>query len=273
VVDPGLDHALANYLGLRFHDGVGFALTYVNTDQPPDDFVIPRTAWAATIERWIGYFRRPGYVRVQGRPLLVVHDAAGFTRQLGGPARAAAVLARLRAAARRQGLPGVFVVGGIGAAPHPEAGALAGLVGEGYDALTQYGYPSVVGRAPAPAPYYRLVGAEVASWQRIAAASPVPFLPAVMAGWDPRPWGEKVAGAPPWFRRSPGTFERFVQAAVRYSAEHPAMRLPGTSRPVILITAWNELGEGDYIVPTRGACHSYGDALARALTARAGSGP
>jgi hypothetical protein len=113
-------------------------------------------------------------------------------------------------------------------------------------------------------PYSALISAEEASWARIAGAAPIPFIPAVMAGWDPRPWQEKVGGSLMWIRRSAGTFGRFVRAAIAFGGE-PAMRLPGEARPLVLITAWNELGEGDYIVPTRAACHSYGDALARAL--------
>jgi hypothetical protein len=87
----------------------------------------------------------------------------------------------------------------------------------------------------------------------------------VMAGWDPRPWHERVEGRLFWYKRTPALFGHFVRDAIRWSAANPVALVRDQRRPLVLIEAWNELGEGSYIVPTIGTCHRYGRALARAL--------
>ena len=46
---------------------------------------------------------------------------------------------------------------------------------------------------------------------------------------------------------------------------HPAMRV--TASPLIFIEAWNELGEGSYLVPTSGDGFAYTDAMKQGLSA------
>jgi len=41
---------------------------------------------------------------------------------------------------------------------------------------------------------------------------------------------------------------------------------PTPAPPIVLITSWNELGEGNHIIPTVGDGTSYGDAIATMLT-------
>lgn len=265
--DPYLNQALLNYESLRDHAGVGSALLYVNTRDRGghDDFVIPRSRWRATVAQWVTqHFVRSDYLRVDGRPVLFVLDSFGLERQLGGENGVDWAFALLTRTARAHGLPGVFVVGGVYVDHGFEWGRLSEFLARRYDAVTQYAYPAAPPTHSGERSYRQLIASAEKNWDRFAKTSVPPYIPDVMAGWDPRPWNERVEGRLFWYRRTPSLFERFVRDAVEWSVANPGAMHDG-GRPLVLIEAWNELGEGSYIVPTIGTCHRYGEALARAL--------
>jgi hypothetical protein len=260
---------LRNYESLHDHEGVGSALLYVNTRgrAGQDNFVVPRSRWRATVEQWVTHdFLRSDYLRVSGKPVLFVLDSFGLKRQFGGDRGVEWALAMLNRTARAHGLPGVFVIGGIYVDHGFDWNRLTELLArDHYDALTQYAYPAAPGVRSGERPYRQLIANAEQNWHSFAEASPIPYIPDVMAGWDPRPWNERVGGRLFWYRRTPSLFEQFVRDALQWSRSNPGAFTPGDRRPLILIEAWNELGEGSYIVPTVGTCHRYGRALARAL--------
>ena len=266
-LDTQLNHSLGVYESLRNHHGVRFSLVYVNTRAPRADFVIPADQWERIVTQWVTReFSNPDYLKVDGRPVFMILDSSGLNQQLGGRDGVNAAFATLRAVARIHGFPGVFIIGGIHIGPRFDWRNLGPSIdGETYDAVTQYAYPAAPGLAEGERPYDSLINVAIENWSRIAERSPVPYVPDVMVGWDPRPWQEKVGGALFWYRRTPAQLERFVRKAVEWSAQHSHERLPGQRRPMIMLEAWNELGEGSYIEPTVGNCHRYGNAVARAL--------
>jgi len=70
-------------------------------------------------------------------------------------------------------------------------------------------------------------------------------IPVVMAGWDKRPWENKESSLY-YTRRSPKLFKNHFEQAVKcIQSSHPKI-------PMIMIYAWNEIGEGGYLVPTLG---------------------
>jgi hypothetical protein len=267
--DPNVNQALRNYESLRDHAGIRMALLYVNSRgrAGQDDFVVPRSRWRATVEQWTTQeFVRDDYLRISGKPVLFVLDAFALRRQLGGDGGVARAFALLSRIAHRHGLPGVFVVGGVYVDRGFDWARLAVLLSrEHYDALTQYAYPAAPRVRVGARPYRQLIASAKNTWRRFAAVRATPYIPDVMDGWDPRPWNEHVDGRLFWFRRSPSLFGQFVREGLRWSSANPRATVRRGRRPFILIEAWNELGEGSYIVPTVGTCHSYGRALARAL--------
>lgn len=267
-VDPCLNVAHDNYLRLADHHGVGFADLYVNHDP----FGVAAADWPALAERWASTdFLNPDYVRVDGKPLLEVFDTTLFRQQQGGTPGVDVALDELRAAARRHGLPGVFVVGGrytdwqnSPCFPTCEAtdGGPSGLVRESYDALSEYAYTGALTGASGARPYSDLVSAKEANWQMFVDRSPVPYIPTVMDGWDARPWNE----SPLWLRRTPGGVGSFLDDAVAWVESHPTMWVePGPAPPVVVLEAWNELGEGGFVLPTDESGYAYGQAIAQAV--------
>ena len=62
-----LDHALGNYVQLKDHNGVGFALSY----DLGGSYTAQINQLPAVADQWVTkYFLNPDYVRVDGKPLL-----------------------------------------------------------------------------------------------------------------------------------------------------------------------------------------------------------
>ena len=66
--------------------------------------------------------------------------------------------------------------------------------------------------------------------------------PVVMAGWDRRPWQEKVLY---YSQRSPKLFYSHLSNAADFVMKEES------KQKMIFIYAWNEMGEGGYLVPTK----------------------
>lgn len=251
-----LTHRLANRHGMQY------AILYVN--HPP--FNIQPADWPAAVAEWVGYMSDSAYVRVNGKPALFIYDMDAVRQAFGSSAAVSSAFKQLRAAALSTGLPGVYIAGGISAGydhntqsgVFPETSA---AMADGYDALTIYAY-SWFGTVTGEQPFSVLSESGKWIWSQASSKSTLPFVPVAMDGWDPRPWsGENV-----WFNRSPQDVSSFVNEAIAWTSSNPQLRPePDPIPPLILIEAWNELGEGSYMIPTDDDGTSYGDSLAATL--------
>jgi hypothetical protein len=69
-----------------------------------------------------------------------------------------------------------------------------------------------------------------------------------------------------WYRRGPQEVASLVGDAITWAESNPTLRPESSlTPPLVLIEAWNELGEGSFLVPTVGDGQTYGDALAAML--------
>jgi hypothetical protein len=143
----------------------------------------------------------------------------------------------MQGAAREAGLPGVAI-----------AACNDGSAEMGYTHRTHYnripGY-----RAGSEAHPY----AELASHhERFWTGSPEqPYMPAVIAGWDKRPWERPSGEDAGWYfpDNTPAQFAAHVQRAITWMDEHPDST---PAERIVMVYAWNEYGEGGYLAPTTG---------------------
>jgi hypothetical protein len=262
--DDQLNSAFEITRALPDRHGMQYAIFYIS-----DTYNASPTQWTDAVSRWVSAFQDADYVRVNGKPLFIVSSPAELRQTFGSSAAAAQALATLRDAARAAGLPGVTIVGGI-VAPYMN---LVGLMerrvlelvaaAEGYDAImggSTFPSADVAGELP----FSSLAETSHWVWRETTSFSGMPFLPVVVMGWDPRPWGYTT----PWYTRSPGELGALVGDAIELVESTPGARLePSPAPPLVLLDAWNEVGEGHYFIPTVGDGRSYGQAIASVLSA------
>jgi hypothetical protein len=264
-----LNSALDITRALPNRHGMQYAILYV--DGPPFD--PGPSQWSVAVNQWIEYVKDPAYLRVNGMPVLFIIDVGQMYQDFGSDAGVTRALNELRDAARAQGLPGVYVVGGFGEADgslgHNSLAPGFSIAGaDGYDAVALYNYPFVPVAVNGMLPSSTLSAAAHWSWNEAKRDSLIPFIPTAMAGWDPRPWDEREPSTNDlmWYSRTPQDVAALVRAAIQWADNNPELRPePAPTPPLVLIEAWNELGEGSYIVPTVGDGTSYGDAIGAML--------
>jgi hypothetical protein len=272
VVSPteNLNSAIEITHALPDRHGMQFAILYV--DQDP--FIIPAADWTSAFNEWIGYMKDPAYLLVNGKPYFGVIDMRLMRQAFGSSAAVKAALDQLRAAAQAQGLPGVYAVGYLNApdgAPQDDGlfPDLSSAQADGYDAVSEYGYgfsePLALSGAQ---PFSVLADTGKWTWDQAVLKSPLPVIPVAMDGSDARsPEGDHESGRPLfWFNRSPQEVATFVGDIITLAESNPQVRAePAPTPPLVMISAWNELGNGSYMVPTVGDGTGYGDALAAML--------
>jgi hypothetical protein len=271
VTDPGedLNSALKITHALPNRHGMQYAILYVNS--PP--FIVSPADWAGAINEWMGYMTDPAYIQVNGKPLFHIIDIGQMRQAFGSSMAVSTALNQLRAAAQAHGFAGVYIVGGFGV-PDGSSGQdglfpdLSMAFVDGYDAVSMYGYPFAPPAINGMLPFSSLSGAGEWIWSQGALKSPLPFIPVSMTGWDPRPWDEREPNTNDlmWFSRSPQEVTTFVSDAITWAESNPQLRAePSPGPPIVLMEAWNELGEGSFLTPTVGDSTSYGDSLGAML--------
>ena len=256
VNDPGenLNSALEIMQTLPDRHGMQFAILYV--DGPPFDVQPPD--WTTAVNQWVGYMTDPAYAQVNGEPVFFVINVGEMRSVFGTSAAVAGALQQLRAVAQARGLAGVYVVGGFGTSDgtvgqHSLSDGFAIAQADGYDAIALYNYPFAPPPVNGNLPFSTLAAAGEWTWNEASLSSPLPFIPTAMAGWDPRPWNETESqtGDLMWYSRTPQDVAAFAQAAIAWTEANPQLRPePAPTPPLVIIEAWNELGEGSHMIPT-----------------------
>jgi hypothetical protein len=104
-----------------------------------------------------------------------------------------------------------------------------------------------------------------AMWDRVASHLAYPYIPVVTSGWDQRFSQREQRTAIIYSGRTPTQFGCYAAAARRWIDTN---RTHTVKERVVLIFAWNEIGEGGAIIPTKVDRYAYTNALFQAFTAR-----
>ena len=226
----------------RFADSISFAVMWTNHpsfDRVGDglgDYVAEQ------------FFLQPNYHRIDGRPLLILWSLRCLVDASGGEEAARGRVEAVREAARRRGLPGVWVAGVIGPAEVPLLRAL------GLDGAVGYHYSGSGGAAIESRRHGDRVLEDAAEdfptqtipghgrlWRELADALGRDYLLATtpMQNWEPtlRPRSLVMRGT------HPDAFREMLRRARAFVEER---RL----RPFVSVEAWNEWLEGSYVEPS-----------------------
>jgi hypothetical protein len=193
--------------------------------------ILGAEAWKQAADYWITLFKHPRYLKVDGKPLLIIFSPG--TADADG-------LAYLQKAAREAGLPGVAV-----------ACNGAGKVEDGFSLRTNYGIIAGYGSPSERHLYKELYPLHEKEWHGTSAQ---PYIPVATSGWDRRPWeapdGVGNGVEPSWYYdgRTPEAFGHLLEMMRNWMDNHPDET---TKERLATIYAWNEIGEGGYLVPTK----------------------
>ena len=246
-----LNRGLTNFLASPNAPRLRFMVEYCNH---PSFSAASDEEWAACLKVWGEALRHPSSLRIGERLVFKVHDAHQFWLVNGKDIdRCRARLDALRKTAREAGLGEMLIGGGIVNGTKVTAASFLPKV---FDFTATYmGIPPVeVREAEHP---YRLLAAEARAMRPAHAADPIPWVPYLAAGWNPRPWTHPQAD--PNHRRffqfpDRGEWIEELRAVREDFAKMPWLGLPlpdGRRQPVVTIYAWNEFGEGGILAPTR----------------------
>ena len=225
---------------------------------------IPTGKWGNFCDRVLTYFRQPTYLKLRGQPLLIIFNPRRLLHSFGGVEAMRRAFGKLRAAAEKQGISGIQLA--ANAAHNATPADLHRFVQAGYNILTGYGYvPSGVYavRHSKPEPFSVLEACNRRIFDRFAAA-PLPYIPSVNIGFDPR--ADKYN--PPvhfiWFTRTPRDVGRIVRMGVRWIYHYHYGHYKTADR-ILLLCAWNETD--GWLTPTAIRGDAYLDAVQRAVAA------
>lgn len=250
VADPaiGLPFALcwANENWTRRWDGQESEILIAQQHSPDDDL--------AAFDDIARYMASPRYLRIGGRPLMLVYRPDILPD-------AEATVGRWRARARALGLGELFLLcsnafgfsdyarfGFDGLVEFPPHAMSTGEITEDVERLNSqfrgrvYHYPTVV-------------DAQVAE---LAARDDPRFFPGVMPAWDNEARRPGVGHA--FHEAAPEPYRRWLTAAIESS-----QRLAPPDERLVFINAWNEWAEGAYLEPDRWFGHGFLQATRAAL--------
>lgn len=206
----------------------------------------------AFIEHVARYLRDPRYLRVDGKPLLLVYRP-------GLLPDAAATAGRWRMWCRDNGIGDIFIAY-VQAFERPDPRDI------GFDAGVEF--PPNRSTPPSVATHQKLVNpdfkGEILDWRELAdeySGRPLPeypFFPGVNCGWDNTP--RRAGSARAYLHASPAKYGAWLHATIH-------RRLPGVSasQRLVFINAWNEWAEGAVLEPDTALGHAWLDATRGAL--------
>lgn len=187
--------------------------------------------WEDAARYWMQYFKDSQYVTVDGKPLVVIFNPSGIDEES---------ISRMQNVAKQNGFKGLSIAG----CGTPEK------LNNGFTHRTHYNIVPGYRAGSEAHPYSELVETHQKQWS---GSAKTPYIPEVTVGWDKRPWeGPDGINAPEGYYfvdRTPEQFEEFLRSAIVWMDQNPEQT---TKERLITLYAWNELGEGGYLVPTKG---------------------
>ena len=241
VADDPKHTGLRLFLGAPNNERLRFCLLIANHDSYQLNTL---ERWRQAAEYWLPYLRHPRAVTVGGKPLVIL-----FNPKDALPEGMAAV----EAAARAAGLPGVTFAGCGVNLPAPFA------------VSTRYNVAGGWMKGWQEFPFTQVMQNHSQAWKGTLAQR---HIPTAIVGWDRRPWETAERGSYFYTGRTPALFGQHVRDLVAWMNAHPDEI---TAERLALLYAWNEIGEGGYLLPTRGdPAGTYLREVKAALAASAG---
>jgi hypothetical protein len=251
---PLLNRGLEQFIASPEAGRMKFFIEYCNA---PRFSAEGEEQWAQCLPVWVEAMKHPSYLRVDGRLVFKVHGITEFLNANDNDIELCRTrLDALRDAVREAGLGDMII--GVGISGHSPRLGKKWPPASIFDFTGNYMCVPNAEEREAEHPYATLA-AQARETLEHRARDPLPWMPYIAAGWNPRPWHHPKAA--PHYQRffTFPTREEFA-AELRNLKEsftqHPSLGLPrrdGTTQKAFTIYAWNEFGEGGIVAPTKGS--------------------
>ncbi len=230
------------FLKSRFADRMQFCIDWCNEGHcgqfKPVDFGMPalESFMTTLCER---YLHLPNYLRVDGKPVVLIHVPLKIINAHGGWEGGRKALEGMRDVARRYGHPGVYFVAVQNNLPH-----LVDYQKAGFDAVTSYAYgfrDQSFDRETRALSYAPLIPRHHECFdiaQEEAHTRGLDYIPTAWVGWDDAARSRERAVRTEG--NTPGAFRRALEALPRYVESDTRLAL---------FESWNEWGEGGQAEP------------------------
>ena len=192
------------------------------------------------------YFLQPSYLKIDNKPLLFVYDAHKLSQDLGGVTNVPRAFAQMRAACRRAGFAGLYLLSEYRGLDLRELQFRKDM---GFDYTFAYIWPITKPQQPIPM--------QLDFIRKTRDLNILPEVVTVSQGWT----GWRNEG--PLYRIPPGDFEGLLRQAKEILATMPRQSL---SSKLLLLDNWNEWSEGHYLAPHRQYGFGYLDAVRKVFS-------
>jgi hypothetical protein len=236
-----LNRGVTNFMASPESGRMKFMVEYCN--HPPFHTKTDEQ-WRDCIREWMPMFRHPSYMRVDGKLVFKVHSGHHFIQDCGQDLDVCEErLDLLRQEVRDAGLGEMLIGTGVGGQEVIPDGAWHMRL---FDFGGTYMDVPPGETSEEDRPYKELSDFAEKAWA-LQAKNPLPYMPYVPAGWNPRPWGDL---RPNYTFPTRAEWTGVLEGVKRALLENPNLGLPGAK--AFTIYAWNEFGEGGIVAPTRG---------------------
>ncbi len=250
---PRLNRGLETFMASKNAGKMKFCIEYCNAARFS---ARDEKEWNECVSAWVAAMKHPSYLRVDGRLVFKVHDVTQFLAANNrDPDLCRKRLDTLRDAVRQEGLGEMIIgVGVSGETPPLDKNWPPAKL---FDFTGAYMCVPKIEPRQTEYPYALLAQQrQTALTNRL--SDPLPWMPYVAAGWNPRPWSHPQAAAHYRTFFSFPTRQEFtdeLRAMKAALSKYPSLGLPkrdGARQKAFTIYAWNEYGEGGIIAPTQG---------------------
>jgi hypothetical protein len=209
------------------------------------------------------YFRCDNYWKIDGKLYFNIYQPAHFVKEIGGVDKTRALFGKVNKKMKSAGLPEIHWACMVQFESDKEIAEKAG-----FDSMTSYmAYltnSQKYGKNDSVLDYADFADGHRALWRKMSSSS-VSYAPIVATGFDTTPrWRNDVdmplakKGYPYTGIVSGGTAALFKK--LLSDAKEVALKSPSKTK-FVTIYAWNEWGEGGYLLPTKSDGYSYLEAL------------
>ena len=239
----------------KYQDSMKFMILWENLNKIASGVSSEEDMLQNLLPYWINnFFTKNSYLKIDGKPVLMVYGYDKLIRDLGGKEKAAQIIRLMKQACVKAGLNGLLLM----AESHGNVShALPDPKDIGFDVITSYHWPSFSGLMPKPhAQQATIIRDQTSCWQQLQKQAGLPAVATMSMGWDSRPWGSSYyKGA--WYLE-PAYFQKLCQFAKAW-VDKPIRESAFSN--MVLIDNWNEFGEGHYIFPHQKFGFGYLDAI------------